>query len=551
MQKSALRLAAVDAAAAAQGLHAGMTLADARARLPRLEVADADPAADLALLMRLAEACRRFTPSLALHAPDALDLDVTGCAALFGGEARLLLAAAAVMQRMGVTLRCALADTPALAYAVARFGQGGVVAQGRRAEALHPLPIEALRLAPSACTVLRQLGFKRIGQLFALPRAALGRRLGEAALHRLDEALGARAGPLELSLEPPSFHAERRLFEPITEAEQVLQATADLAADLAVQLDGRGMGGRRFVLELYRVDGAVRRLEVAASRPLSHAPRITALFAERVAGLNEGLQADFGFDQLRLAATRTEPRRALAGDLLAETSAPRAVDALADRLTARSSAPVRRLAPVDVHAPEAAQRCDELDAPAARAWNRAPPRFLDTPLRPLRLFRPPQPIEVAAAEIPEGPPARFTWRRLTRTVVRAEGPERLELEWALASPPQPVRDYYRLEDEAGCRYWVFRQGRYDTQPDPIPQVARPGRIEEIKPVRPPPKPAPTLPPVLTAVRNTRIQEAARARPPLQLVEPAAPLEARPGSCPVEDADIRPPAPAWFLHGLFG
>ena len=555
--KTALRLVALDAAAAAQGLQVGMTLADARARLPRLAVADADPCADLALLMRVAQACRRFTPALALHARDGLDLDVTGCAGLFGGEARLLLAVAAVVHRLGLTLRSALADTAALAYAVARFGAGGVAAPGRRAELLAPLPVEALRLEPQGCTVLRQLGFRRIGQLIELPRATLARRVGAAALHRLDEALGARDDPLELSLEPPLFRAERRLFEPVSEAEQVLQVTADLAVDLAVQLDGRAQGGRRFSLELYRVDGAVRRLGVAASRPLNHAPQIAALFAERLAGLNEGLQADFGFDQLRLVAEQAEPLRAVAGELLAETTAPGAVEALADRLAARGGAVAHRPAPVDVHRPEAADTAAGLDvaagwAPLPATHAHGPPRLLDTPLRPLRLFRPPQPIEVAAAEIPEGPPARFTWRRIVRTVVRAEGPERLEPEWGRDPAPSPVRDYYRLEDEGGRRYWVFRQDRYDAPPEPDPASARARPVEEVKPVRPPPKPEPTLPAALAAARNPRIQDATRPRPHLQLVgAPAATAEEFPASSTVADTQGQPPAPAWFLHGLFG
>ena len=496
-QKGGLRLTAVDETATAEGLVVGMTLADARARTPALTVAKADPAADLALLMRLAEACRRLTPSLALAVPDGVDLDVSGCAALFGGEARLLAAAGSLAARLGLTLRAALADTPAQAYAAARYGGGGVVAAGAAAAMLAPLPVEALRLDPQGCTVLRQLGFRRIGQILALPRAALARRLGPQALERLDEALGARAAPLELSLEPPVFRAERRLFEPISEAEQVLQVARDLAVDLAATLDGRAVGGRGFALELFRVDGTLKRLCVASSRPLRHPAAITALFAERLAGLgdgtDEGLQADFGFDQLRLTALRTEPVQAAPTDLLAETSPPGAVEALADRIAARGAARASRLVPVNAHAPQAAEALATLAAtgPAplsAAGWLGAPARYLDTPLRPLRLFRPPQPIEAPLFVLPDGPPARFTWRRVTRTVVRAEGPERLEPEWGSQPQATAVRDYYRLEDEQGRRYWVFRQHRYD----PPATAQRPEAREEIKPVRPPPKPAPRL-----------------------------------------------------------
>ena len=569
MQKTALRLTAVDAAGSAEGLEAGMTLADARARLPALAIAQADPAADLALLMRLAEACRRFTPALALHPPDALDLDVTGCAHLFGGERRLLLAVAAVAQRTGLTLRSALADTSALAYAAARFGGGGVVEAGVRSAVLAPLPVEALRLEPQACAVLRQLGFKRIGQLLDLPRATLARRLGPEALHRLDEAVGARADPLELRLEPPVFRAERRLLEPISEADQVMQVVGDLAADLAVQLESRALGGRAFALELFRVDATVKRLCVAASRPLRQPVRIAALFAERLAGLPEssegGLQADFGFDQLRLTAERTQALHASGADLLQENAVPGGVEALADRLAARTGAAALHLAPADRHTPETAETAAALDA--AADWAGAdgpehgpgePARFLDTPLRPLRLFRPPQPIAVAAAGLPEGPPARFTWRRVTRTVVRAEGPERLEPEWARHPVDLCVRDYYRLEDEAGRRYWVFRQGRYDAPPPREMADRGPTGREAIKPVRPPPKPDPTF--QLKLVSPAPEPSTALSSSPLKggsvwgdVSEEGAAADASPHPDPLLKGEGvgRSAAPAWFLHGLFG
>jgi protein ImuB len=208
------------------------------------------------------------------------------------------------------------------------------------------------------------------------------------------------------------------------------------------------------------MDGAIKRLEVAASQPLRAPERIAALFAERLAGLNEGLEADFGFDQLQLTAEGTEALTAGSGDLLQAKDRARALSDFADRLSARFGAKVRRISPIDAHTPERAQAFSPLNKPIDGS-RQLPARFEDVPLRPLRLFRPPQLIEVTAAEIPEGPPARFAWRRVSRAIVRAEGPERLEVEWGQGAGVPEARDYYRLEDEAGRRYWVFRQGRYD------------------------------------------------------------------------------------------
>jgi protein ImuB len=89
----------------------------------------------------------------------------------------------------------------------------------------------------------------------------------------------------------------------------------------------------------------------------------------------------------------------------------------------------------------------------------------EPPLRPLRMFARPEPIEVALAEVPDKPPRRFTWRRAIHTVVHAEGPERFAMEWWRAQDAQPTRDYFRVEDETGLRFWLYRDGLYDEAVD--------------------------------------------------------------------------------------
>jgi protein ImuB len=85
--------------------------------------------------------------------------------------------------------------------------------------------------------------------------------------------------------------------------------------------------------------------------------------------------------------------------------------------------------------------------------------------RPAFLLASPEPIDVIA-EVPEGPPARFTWRRVERRIARAEGPERIAPEWwreigqRTDTKMGRTRDYYRIEDEGGAGYWVFREGLY-------------------------------------------------------------------------------------------
>ena len=469
-QSNALRITALDGAGQAAGLSTGMTLASARAQIPALVAFDADPDADLRTLVGIAEACRRYTPSLAPDAPDGVDLNITGGELLFGGEETLAQDLVARLSARGFSARYGIADTPGLAWALARYGTRAVATVGERADILSPLPMAALRLEDDTLAMLRGLGLRRVGQIIeAKARPALARRLGEALLLRLDEVLGVRSTPLALKLEIPPHCNSLRLSDPVAEEDQVVRLIARLAAHLGARLEAERLGARLFVLELHRVDGAVKRLEVAASRPLRDPQRIAALFTERIGALNEGLEADFGFDLLRLWARKTQAANVEAQDLLQADVADTGFSALVDRLSARlGEGAVRRLTPVpETRVPERAVRAVPFDSGAPPAWSEEPAAADEgAPLRPLTLFAAPQPIEVTAAPLPEGAPGQFKWRRLQRRIVAAEGPERLEPEWGRSPALSQTRDYYRLEDETGRRYWVFCEGRYGEEPAP-------------------------------------------------------------------------------------
>ena len=472
---AALRLTAVDAAAEALGAHPGLSLADVRARAPDVRVMPADPAADAACLEGLAEACRRYSPALAVDPPDGIVLDMTGGAHLFGGDAALMADLRRRVTAAGFSLRIAIADTPGLAWAFARSSPEDVsIPLGEGAAQLADLSVAALRPPPDQVRFLQRLGLRRIGQIVDAPRSALARRLGTAFLDRLDEALGRRASPLAPKLEVLPHRAERRLLEPIAAEALVQRVILDLATDLAPRLEGEGKGARRFRLELFRLDGAIKWLEVGASRPLRDPAAVADLFRARLDGLNDGLEAEYGFDQLRLTALVLEPLIPLTADFvtgLAGRDAPAdGFAALSDRLSARfGGEAVRRFVlRATYRRPEEAAITEALVRRAStpsKGTSTPPTQVEGAPLRPLRLFAPPQPIEVLA-DIPEGPPARFRWRRLARRIVCAEGPERIAPEWWRTDADDTVRDYYRLEDENGCRYWVFRQGLYSDASPP-------------------------------------------------------------------------------------
>jgi protein ImuB len=465
----------VTAETLAQGLTPGLTLADARARAPGLRVADHDPAGDAAALDRILADFGRFSPMVALDPPHGLALDVTGCAHLFGGEAGLVAAVAARSARWRLTARTALARTPQTARALARFGPGGIVAPGGDAAAVAALPAAALELDPRDLQALRRAGLTTVGAVDRRPRAALAARFGPGLPVRLDQLAGRIDVRLTPHRPPPPVRVDRVLAEPITGEDQVLAVLADLLGDAARALEARGEGARRVALTLYRVDGATRTVRLATARPGRDPTALLRLFRERLAALATPLEAGFGFEQLSLAAEATAPlapTQAEAGlGLEAPAADPAALAALVDRLSARlGPGAVLRLEPVSAHLPERAVRLRPALAPAGPA---ADPAAEDEegddapenpPGRPLQLFDPPQPVE-ATALAPDGPPAAFRWRRVTHRIVRAEGPERIAPEW-WRTPRARARDYYRVEDEEGRRFWLFRAGAYGGTPPP-------------------------------------------------------------------------------------
>lgn len=449
----------MNAAAVRLGLHAGLLLADARARLPDLLATEAEPEADAALLEMVADWCDRFTPLVALAPPDAVVLDVTGAVHLFGGEERLLGRLRRAFARSGIAARLSVAASPSMARAMARFGAEGALASQHERAALRALTIHALELPQDLSRLLLRLGLKTLGRVDDQPRHALTARFGATLLDRLDAVLGRREEAFASRRPLPACMAERRFAEPVTAEPAILETIGQLTQDLAAVLEGRGEGGRRFEASFFRADGAVRRLAVETGRPVRDSRTVERLFRERLASLADPLDPGFGYDLVRLAVARTEDWDEGAPRLDGGGAAEAALDALVDRLGVRLGAErVTRLLPLDSHIPERAarRRPAGLSEAAVRSWPTERP-LGEPPIRPLRLFEPPERIEIIIHLMPDGPPARFRWRRAEHAVARIEGPERIAPEWWRAEPTAATRDYFRIEDRDGHRFWLFRQ----------------------------------------------------------------------------------------------
>ena len=506
--KGALRLSAVNDAAAARGLRVGMPLADARAMYPKLNVADADEAADFALLEAVAEWCDRYTPLVGLDPPDGLTLDISGCAHLFGGEAALAHDLMRRLERQGLQARVAVADTVGCAWGVARFFSSlpppergrsthevrrvGVIPSGDEASVLSPLPLAALRLPAETIEALSQVGLKRIADVLDRPRAPLAARFGADFVRRIDQALGREDEPIAPRLPVPAAITEQRFAEPIALERDVLGTIEKLAAKLCALLERRGEGARLLQAALFRTDGKVFRIEVGLSEPLREPARIRHLFADRLGVIGDEVDPGFGYDMLRLAALVTE-RCEPTQTGLAQPDHAAELAHLIDRLGARFGLRrVTRFVAQDTHIPEFAVMAVGASLPSPlrggstavaqrrrSGWGSIgepqfdpPPqpspargegaRELSTvqdslaPTRPIRLLARPEPVE-AIAEVPDGPPVRFRWRHVLHEVAHVEGPERIAMEWWRDEAGQTLmRDYFRVESREGLRVWLFR-----------------------------------------------------------------------------------------------
>jgi protein ImuB len=481
-------LAAVNPAAASAGLAPGMPLADALSFLPGLATVAADPAEDAAALLRLAEWCSRYSPWTAPDGTDGVRIEITGSAHLWGGESALAADLMARLDRRHIATRIAIADTLGAAWATAHFAEGKspiiLPPEGCRA-ALAPLPVEALRLDPATTQGLRRVGLRRVGDLYAMPRAALTSRFGEIVARCLDQALDDLPEPLSPLGEAPTRRVRLSFAEPISDPADLLRATERLVADLVPRLAGEGTGARLLDLVFHRVDGRVERIRLGTARPSRDPRHLVALFKERLDTVDPGL----GIEDVILAAFAVEPLPPeqlglpghLAGSLpagphpnpppLAGEGMGGGIAPLLDRLGNRLGlAALSRLDPRASHIPERAS----VRVPAGSAHPRAPvAQAPDKPPRPIRLFEPPEPVE-AFWLLPDDPPFRFTWRRRRHRVTRADGPERIADEWwrpeGSSTGPREnlprtrsgggdaIRDYYRVEDEEGRRFWLFRAG---------------------------------------------------------------------------------------------
>ena len=445
---------AVTKAAAERGARVGARLTDARALDPALTAIPGDPAADGALVERLAQWAGRWSPLVEVDGDPSrvpgtggLRLDVTGVAHLFGGEPGLVRDIRHRFAKTGLTSRVAVAPTAAAAWALSRHAP--CICGPEVAARVAPLHVSALQLDPGIVRTLERLGLKTVAALIGVPRLALARRFrgAEDVVEALDRALGRKPEPLTAIGTDPPPRALLKLEEPATHPEAASQALERLIPAFVRELEDRRLGARRLSLTGDRVDGSVAVASVATAIPSREPRHLQRLLADKAATLNP----EFGFDAFALSAEWTEDLGAAQESLVEEPSGTRELARLVDRLTVK-------LGPRAVQRPQAVESyLPERASGWISALAKTEPVALPSAQRPQRLLDRPEAIDVIYAT-PEGMPRRFMWRRAIHDIARVEGPERIAPEWWRQPSSARLRDYYRVEDADGRRYWIYREG---------------------------------------------------------------------------------------------
>jgi protein ImuB len=504
------RLVALCPRAERAGLAHGMSVDEAIRQVPGLRLHAADPAGDLAYLDHVRSLCERYTPFAAIDRSFPADkgaslwLDISNSAHLAGGESCLLAKLLGRLKRAGVNAKAAIADHPGTAWAACRFGgeERSILPANAARVVLAPMPLKALRLGHEDCEAIESAGLDRIEHLYALPRRSLSARFGDHVATRLDQALGLVDEPIAADMPRPVQQAQMIFADPVTNAAMLPSLIERLIRQLTVGLEAAGLGAKCLTLALFRVDNSAVTCSIGPARPSSNVAELKALIGDRFDGIDLG----FGLERMILDAIDIEP-------ILPETIRWQGLGTAADdppgdvakigyqraltcagndnvgpdqdggHQAARPAPPVLRPAPQE--APVLPRTGVAYGALALATEPIEAPRLQETPPRPLRLLRQPEPIE-AIASLPGEPPVLFRWRRRLHKVVSARGPETVAPDWwripdvdrlcssaakdgrCSASNPEP-RHYFAVEDSEGSRFWLFRDGIADNAADALPR----------------------------------------------------------------------------------
>ncbi len=447
------RIVIANAVARDAGVAAGQLVSASLAFAPGLVLRDRDRQAEAAAIAAVATWVMQFTPTVSLAPPDAVLAEIGGSLRLFDGLPRLTARLAGGARDLGYAARLALAPTPTAALLLARADRCAAVPDAAAlGEALSPLPLAHLDVAPDIVATLAAAGVVTFGQACALPRAALARRTGTAFVATLDRARGLIADPRMPFVPPPRYAGRLELPAPVANIEALAFAVNRLVHELAGWLTGHGQGVIEMSLVLAHerymgvktgVPATTVRIKLAA--PAREPAHLITVLRERLARV--ALPAPV--EAITLASEITAPLAGRNLGLLPGDDAPATVPLL-DLLRARLGEDAVTLVALRAeHRPERAWHESEsrvrLDFSRSFAKANDGARKIESdPIspRPVWLLAEPEPL----GHLIEARP----W-------VLKDGPERIESGWWDGADVR--RDYFVAESPHGETAWIYRDGR--------------------------------------------------------------------------------------------
>ena len=379
-------------------------------------------------------------------------MEVTGCCHLWGGEQKYIEAIAKRLNEIGYTIKITVASTIGAGWAVCRFGKNlSVVENNKEADALYNLPPQALRLETEVVERLHKLGLKQVKDFIAMPSSVLSRRFGKSFIKRLNQALGREEEFIQPVVLAEPYSERLSSLEPIVTATGIEIALQKLLETLCKRLQQEQKGLRTAIFKNYRIDGKIEIIQIGTNRPSHNITHLFKLFEINIATIQPAL----GIELFIVEATKVEDLFAVQEKLWnnKDNLEDEELSELLDRIGGKfGNNTIFRYLPDEHYWPERSIKlASSINEKTALIWKTDKPR-------PIKLLPRPELIEVTAP-IPDYPPMLFRYKGKLHKIIKADGPERIEQEWWLQQGRH--RDYYYVEDEEGCRYWLFRSGHYD------------------------------------------------------------------------------------------
>lgn len=416
---------AVNAAARVASVACGMSAPQAVARCPALLIRTPNAESETEARATLLALAFTVSPAVEATAPGVVTLEVHGLAP----PMRVSAGAAAItrLAQFDLHATAGLARTPLLALYAAQSRTGfnrpkestatsaapETASAGHRpappqsptlrlvtdeASFLAPLPLAAAEPDAELAAVVQAWGIHTLGELTALSRDDIGRRLGAAGVALWDRARGGEARPLHLVTPPQNFIAAMEFENELETLEPLLFVLRRFVDRLTLELEGAGFVANDLDLTLSLTDETEHQRSFHLPEPTRDAEILFRTLHTHL----ESLRTDAPICAARLRLTPARPLVRQHGLFETGLRDPHGfAETLARVVALTGSGRVGTPQLEDTHRPDAVQ----LAAPPAVVPPPAPAAVQPTLGRPLRRFRPPLP---ARFEMSAGQPT-FLW----------------------------------------------------------------------------------------------------------------------------------------------